>query len=234
MGPENINFFILASSLLALFIYLLLMVQLPEKLLRAKMGLSVMTAGVLGNGIDRFIFQMTTDFISLPGLHFAFNFADICLWTGLLLYLWIFLNNYVLENEPRHRMKLLIIPSDQLRFARVLAGLFFCSGIIFGVFAAAFFKIYHLTSLFGGDKLLLDFFLTYLSFTSLLSGIFFFFCLHFSHRLMGPVYSFINHLKRKDAKNFKVRQGDFFTILEGQTKEDLSLVAMTTSSEHSS
>ena len=47
----------------------------------------LMIAGGIGNFIDRLLFQKVTDFIELEFMQFAiFNFADMCLVVGVILF----------------------------------------------------------------------------------------------------------------------------------------------------
>lgn len=71
------------AVIVGLFVYL---VRLPKKARLVRAGLALVVGGALGNFIDRALYGEVLDFITTPLLPWVFNFADIFINGGMLIF----------------------------------------------------------------------------------------------------------------------------------------------------
>ena len=94
MSFDNQIFYNLISAIIALVIILLLFIVIKSKRLE-KFSFSIIIGGALGNFYDRISYNAVPDFIDIhyKNFHwFTFNFADIFITMGIIIYLFSGLN----------------------------------------------------------------------------------------------------------------------------------------------
>ena len=94
MSFDNQIFYNLISAIIALVIILLLFYAIKSKRLE-KFSFSIIIGGALGNFYDRISYNAVPDFIDIhyKNFHwFTFNFADIFITMGIIIYLFSGLN----------------------------------------------------------------------------------------------------------------------------------------------
>jgi lipoprotein signal peptidase len=212
----NLNLAIVTSSILFLFLYFLLLIQLPKKIAASRLGLTLLTMGIVGNGIDRLLANKVTNiFVSM-------NLADLSFWAGLILFLYLFIKDRFFSKHQNNRSNMLILPKDQVRLSLIFSLLVLAAGLILGIFGAMFLNIHFVDYQLNGHLLLKKYIFLHIGVTFALSLMFFIFCIFFSHKLAGPVFGFLNYLKRNDGVmkgEFRSRDRDFFHALEDFDRE---------------
>lgn len=217
----NLNLAIVIFSILFMFLYFLLLIQLPRNVAASRLGLTLLGAGIVGNGIDRLMWSKTTDYFKLSS-NFTFNFSHVCLWAGLILFVYLFIKGKFLDKQREYRKSVFVLPKDQVRLSLVFSLLILAAGGILGIFGAMFLNIHFADSQLNAHLLLSKYIYLHAAVTITLSLMFFVFCLFFSHKLAGPVFGFLNYLKRNNGTlkgEFRTRENDFFRVLEEVDKE---------------
>lgn len=218
----NLNLTIVIFSILLLFLYFLVLIQLPKNVAASRLGLTFLVSGVVGNGIDRLVLNKTTDYLYLPVVNFSFNFADVCLWSGLILFAYLYIKGKISNRRLEYRQSILILSQDQLRLSFTFSLLILAAGLILGIFGAMFVSIHFADYHLNGHLLLLKYIYLHIGVTVTLSSMFFIFCLFYSHRLAGPVYGFLNYLRNNKGTlvgEFRSRDRDYFHAFEDTDKE---------------
>jgi lipoprotein signal peptidase len=218
----NLNLWIVIFTILAVFLYFLLLIQMPKQVAGSRLGLTLLVSGIAGNGIDRLFFNKTTDYINLSIIDYSFNFADVCLFGGILLFFYLFYKGWTREKRQELRKNILVLPKDQVRLAGTFSLLILSAGLILGIFGAMFINIHFADNQLNGHLLLKKYVFLHAAVSLTISLMFFVFCLFFSHRLAGPVFGFLAYLKRNNGSTkgeFRSRDRDFFRIFEEMDKE---------------
>ncbi len=216
---------VLSLSALSGFLFLIyvgLQLYLHPRLLGLKLGISSLTAGIMGNVIDKAARGWTIDWIAVPwfkGQQMAFNLADVFLWIGLGTILWwMFRRESDIWYPGEQRRQIWHHPVEQisfgLKFVAVVGGL--C--VMLGFFSYAFIQQIlqpfppEMAASFGRQYLVV------LGCLSLLfMGVAFLIGLWISHRMLGPVVAFERHVEEILAgknKEFRLREGDMLKKLE--------------------
>lgn len=201
-------------------LYILLMYVIPSRGRWLKFGLSFLVGGMLGNVIDKVVYGKTIDFIPFIMGDFGayFNLADVYLWTGAAITLWILLARDTLIWYPENvRGSYLIRPKEQLKSSFNLLLVVLCCAVVLGIFSYSFLAIVSEIDPETKRKVLWSFFLTYISLTGLLCVIAFIAGVIISHKSVGPLYALelyvTDMLSGKDRK-LKLRDGDNYKQLE--------------------
>lgn len=207
---KAVTFTTIGSLILATYVMCLWLVPIRSR--STLFGLSLLVSGIMGNVIDRFSHPGVIDFIAIRLEEFQgpyANFADFIQWPGyLLIALGIYRDSLYYWPSVDLRSRFLINPKLQIRVASLITLFSFFSGVISLVFAYTFFKAIN----FGID---LDglFFKLAFAMLAIISTLVFVSSLVLSHRIAGPVYSILRHLrealKGKDA-TFSLREKDEF------------------------
>ncbi len=203
---------ILISIFFALYFIYLSLFQINKTSIH--LGLVMVLAGVLGNYIDRIIYQEVLDFIHLKlySLSLLFNIADIFLFFGILLITFHLLKPSVVKSIWKDkRTRVFIFPSAQ----RKLAVIFMIinttsSGLIILI-------SYYLLKLYLPQSISFQFLTYALFFIITLNTIFYFVGIIIGKHFFGPLYALIEYQRRnqKDEQpSFKLRERDEFKILE--------------------
>lgn len=210
-----------------IFIYGILQHLLPAKLMRLRIGMTLLLGGILGNVTDRVINGSVTDFIVFGTPNFAtpaFNFADAIQWVGyILIVLALSENGALFWPNKNDRKQMWINPSFQLKYCAILVATGLAFAMITGVFAYTFLKM-TISDLVAGPSMLTQkrFLLPFLQIYFIISVAFvvasFLLGKVLSHRTAGPIYAFEKYmndlLEGKPRKKLKLRAGDEFKHLE--------------------
>ena len=97
-----------------MFLYLL-----NEKLFKLKLSISLLMGGILGNGIDKIIYNKTIDFIhfKLGVVSITYNFADVFQWVSVVVILfYLFKRDHLIWSPEDKRKSFLLYPREQLIF----------------------------------------------------------------------------------------------------------------------
>jgi lipoprotein signal peptidase len=167
------------------------------------LSLTVLQAGLVGNGIDRLSTGSVRDFIPLnfftPPL--VLNFADFYQWVALIAILFlIWLKPHAIWPKNNLRNRALIFPASQLRMSGVLV--LISSLIAFGTFLLMTAYLKSNAIEFNFEELLVCFLL----FLALVLLIVFIFGIRWSLRVYGPFRAVERYLKMGDG--FKLRAAD--------------------------
>jgi signal peptidase II len=216
------------SGFFILSLYAFLQFMVPVKVMRLRMGLSLLVGGILGNVLDRTYYGYVIDFISLQvgSIHTPiWNLADMIQWVGygLLIYS-LFKDGKELWPDQDVRNKFWINKSFQLKYAFI----FIASGVLVSlvcmVFSYTYFKI-ALKELGVYESheeytraFLISFGILVLAFSVSLFAV----AKFISHRIAGPIYAFERFLDAaldgkgldEEKRALQLRAGDDFKHLE--------------------
>ena len=203
------------------FIYLILIVLLASELVMLKIGLGLLTGGILGNVIDRALHGGTLDFIplnipSLPPI--VFNPADVFQWIGAAL---IAINLFTKEDSiwypDNQRGFSLINKKEQIKFALKFSALSLCTCLIIGIFSFSYFTLTLQANMIESRSTVIAFAISYVSITLFFAVVTFLAGLVLSQRTAGPLYAFekyVEDLLAGEDRELKLREGDNFRHLE--------------------
>lgn len=203
----------LGATILCSFALVLIIVPINSLWLR--IGVSILTGGIIGNVTDRFVHGAVIDFIavkygasSTPYL----NVADIFQWIGYAsIWYGLYLDSQYYWPKKDWRNKFFINPKFQLRTGFLMGIFSFFTGFILLAFGFSFFqgnleneniKFY----LYTGSVLIL-----------LMSLILFVLGVIISHRIAGPIYAihrYLNDSLSGKHYKFKLRENDEFKEIE--------------------
>jgi signal peptidase II len=211
-----------------IFIYGVIQHLLPSRLMRLRIGMSVLLGGILGNVMDRILDGSVVDFIVIGSPSYtspAFNFADAVQWVG---YIWIVLalskDGALFWPDENARKRKWINPEFQMKYCLILMANGLAFAMISGVFTYTFLKM-TITDLVPGPSTLFTqtrFLIPFLQIYSIISVAFavglFLLGKVLSHRTAGPVYAFEKYmddlLAGHPPRHLKFRAGDEFKHLE--------------------
>jgi signal peptidase II len=205
---------------LVFFIYIFLMYIIPLRAQLLKYGLSFLVGGMLGNVIDKIVYGKTIDFIPFNffGINAVFNMADIFLWIGAALVLFIILGKEKLVWYPdSSRGNFLVIPREQYKVGLSFMLVSFCCSLILCIFSFSFFNTTVSPFVEGKDHLMLTYFMTYSIITLLFCSMAFLAGIVIGHKSAGPVYAFelyVNDLIEGKDRKLTLREGDNYKNLE--------------------
>lgn len=216
------------SGFFILSLYAFLQFMVPVKVMRLRMGLSLLVGGILGNVLDRTYYGFVVDFISFQFGSFhtpIWNLADMIQWVGYSMLIYsLYKDGKELWPDEDSRNKFWINKKFQLKYALI----FITSGVLISlicmVFSYTYFKL-ALTELGVYDDhleytkaFLLSFGILVLAFSICLFSV----AKFISHRIAGPVYAFERFLDAaldgkgldEERKALQLRAGDDFRHLE--------------------
>ena len=216
------------SGFFILSLYAFLQFLVPVKVMRLRLGLSLLVGGILGNVLDRTYYGFVVDFISFQFGTFhtpIWNMADMIQWVGYgLLIFSLYKDGKELWPDQDYRNKFWINKKFQLKYAFI----FITSGVLISlicmVFSYTYFKL-ALTELGVYDghaeytkAFLVSFGILVLAFSITLFAV----AKFISHRIAGPVYAFERFLSAaldgkgldEETKALQLRAGDDFRHLE--------------------
>lgn len=216
---------------------------LPGRLIGLRLGFSFLLAGVLGNVIDRLLFDYVIDFIifgSKENIYFVFNVADISEITGLILIFHNVIKNFeTLWPKNNKRKQTWVNPAFQIRFILLNLTLISSFSVVSFVFTYTFFKV-SLNEYLGQNNEIKEhifqlFLRLYLLINIVLFLCYFAITLIASHRIAGPIYAFKKYigelLKHSNLgeynKHLVLRENDEFedlVLLSKEIKDSLSVV----------
>ena len=221
--PEMLSIFSAVLGVFILSIYFFILYLAPLKAKGARIGLSLIMGGILGNITDRVLYGQVIDFISFHSENaqnfYFFNLADILQWPGLVIILKsIYLDQEFISDENNQRLSFWINRSYQLKFFLILISIMFFISLCFLVFTYTFLNhVLHVN-----HQQMMGYLLTF-------TMIFFIFCIlmfyvgkYLSHRTAGPIYAFERFLKAlgtDSETDLKLRKDDDFKHLETVAKE---------------
>jgi signal peptidase II len=218
------------SGFFILSLYAFIQFILPVRVMKLRLGLSLLVGGIISNVLDRSYYGYVLDFIALKigAWHSPiWNIADMIQWVGYFFVVYaIFKNSQELWPDKNGRRRFWINKRFQLKYAMV----FITSGLLIAlicmVFSYTYFKISlqelglyqaHDTAEYT-RAFLYSFIILILTFSVAL----FSFAKFISHRTAGPIYAFERFLiaalegqgLEEDVKALKLRAGDDFKNLE--------------------
>lgn len=203
-----------AAILFILYTLLLLIIPLRAKILN--FGLSILMGGMLGNVIDKLTYGYTIDFIPFSIGHFSvvYNLADVFIWAGSLVVLWVvFRRDRLIWFEGSSRKLYMINPKEQLRYGFQVTLIVFNTCLLLGFFSYSFIQTY----LPRKNAIMTPFALAFSSITAFLCLLSFLTGIFLSHRSSGAVYAFevfVNDLILGKDRDFKLRERDHYQHLQ--------------------
>jgi signal peptidase II len=222
--PDNIRIVALGCFAgIVFFLYIFLMYIIPARGELLKYGLSFLVGGMFGNVIDKIMYGKTVDFIPFNyfGIHAVFNMADVFLWLGTAMVMFIILGKEKLVWYPDSaRGSFLIWPKEQYKVGLNFSLVVFSCSLILGIFSYSFFNTTVAPFVDGKQHLMLTYFMTYAMITLLFCSMAFLAGIVISHKSAGPLYAFESYvddlIQGKDRK---------LTFREGDNYKDLEMVA---------
>lgn len=218
------------SGFFLLSIYCFLQYIIPIRILKLRIGLSLLIGGILGNVIDRTLLGFVVDFLAVQvfGWHSpVWNAADMIQWIGYILIMYSLLKDgHLLWPDQNIRNTFWVNKKFQIKYAIV----FMLTGILLTlislVFSYTYLKI-TLTEVYGQNLAAVNqyteaFMYSFLLLVLAFSATLFIIAKIISHRIAGPVYAFERFLNEilegkgltKTGRALKLRAGDDFTHLE--------------------
>lgn len=202
------------------FIYLLLAFLLADELISLKVGLGLLTGGILGNVVDRALHGGTLDFIPLSfmgNVFVYFNPADLFQWIGAILILInIFKNDNAIWYPENQRSFVLVNPKEQIKFAIKFMAISFSTCLILGIFSISYLTL-TLNSISAYSRsTVLGFSISYLAISLCFNCLTFLAGIILSQRTAGPLYAFekyVESLLSGERKDLKLREGDNYQDL---------------------
>lgn len=216
-SPDELRIVALGSIGALLFIiYLLLLYILPLRARFFKLAVSVLMGGLIGNVIDKLSIGTTRDFIpfKLGSFHYVFNLADVFLWLGTLVVIWILLRkDYLLWYDKTSRRRFFVYPGEQLALAAQITLITFNACLLLGIFSFAVIKILVPPEIVKP----IPFMIALISLSTFLCALSFFTGILMGLRRLGPLYAFdlfVNDLTAGKVRDLKLREGDHYRHLE--------------------
>ncbi|MCM2353419.1 MAG: signal peptidase II [Pseudobdellovibrio sp.] len=216
------------SGFFILSLYAFLQFMVPVKVMRLRLGLSLLVGGILGNVLDRTYYGYVLDFISMKISNYhtpIWNVADMIQWVGYALLIYsLFKDGKLLWPDQDYRNKFWINKRFQLKYAFIFIGTGVLVSLVCMVFSYTYFKIalkelgvyesheeYTKAFLYSFGILVLAFSIVLFSVAKFIS-----------HRIAGPVYAFERFLSAaldgkgldEEKKALQLRAGDDFKHLE--------------------
>lgn len=229
--PSFLRVVILSTSgFFILSVYFFIQFIFPLKVLRLRIGFSILVAGILGNVVDRTLYGYVIDFIGLSIGQFQspiWNLADMLQWVGYGI---VSYSMYKDKNEiwPEHESRNIfwINKKFQIKFALI----YIVSGLLLATICMAFSYTYLKTTFedlgYGNalinDQYLTTFFFSYLVILFIFVLFLFSFSKYISHRIAGPLFSFERYIEeliqsnhsQNENSHLKLRMDDEFKNLE--------------------
>ena len=223
------NFFIhsvLTAGILTLciFIYLVLIMYMPEKLNKMLWGLTFISAGIISNLMDKIRYGFVFDFISFQFSYLKniyFNFADVIQLIGWFIVI-IFGVKYRKFIFRKHELRnTLIVFKDQYYLISFVSWITICVCIIFFLFN---YQYINLISEQSARPDTVDFFLYYGLVVSLVIIVpITITTVYLSNKIYGPVYAFERHMRAvmrgEKIPPLKLRDKDHMKHLEKLSRE---------------
>lgn len=216
------------SGFFILCLYAFLQFMVPVKVMRLRIGLSLLVGGILGNVLDRTYYGFVVDFISLQYKSFhtpIWNVADMIQWVGYSLLIYsLFKDGKELWPDEDSRNKFWINKKFQLKYAAIFISTGVLVSLVCMVFSYTYFQIalkelgvYESHTEYT-KAFLISFGILVLAFSVALFGV----AKFISHRIAGPVYAFERFLSaaidgkglEEEKKALQLRAGDDFKHLE--------------------
>lgn len=213
------------SGAFLIFVFAIIQFFLPDRVMKLRIGLSILLGGILGNVTDRILYGSIIDFLVVgkgESISPAFNVADALQWVGygLIVYIVLFQADRI-WHEDNKRNKLWIDPKYQFKYSAILASVSIWFSLVSGVYSYTFMKVMINESILYGagrtEKYLLPFVVILVILSISFSFTLFLIGRHLSHRSVGPIFGFrryIQDLKEGKLYKFKLRKHDEFKYLE--------------------
>lgn len=219
--PDNIRIVALGCFAgIVFFLYVFLLYIIPSRAKFLKYGLSLLVGGMFGNVIDKILFGKTVDFIPFRyfGIEAVFNMADVFLWSGTSVVMYIILGKDKLVWYPESsRGNFLIWPKEQYKVGLNFSLVVFSCSLVLGIFSFSFFNTTVAPFITSKEHLMLTYFMTYSMITLLFCSMAFLAGIVISHKSAGPLYAFelyVDDLIEGKDRKLSFREGDNYKDLE--------------------
>jgi signal peptidase II len=203
------------------FTFFVLIILLSAELITLKIGLGLLSGGVLGNVIDRAIHGGTLDFIPMTLPYFDvifFNPADAFQWIGaIIIAIKIFTAEKIIWYPENQRGFSLINKKEQIKFALKFSLISLCTCLVLGLFGISFLTLTLQSMGIQSNSPTIAFAISFLTITLLFTFIAFTTGLILSQRTAGPLYAFekyVEELLLGEDRELKLREGDNYKHLE--------------------
>src|SRR5690606_8125317 len=121
------------------------------------------------------------------GIHAVFNLADVFLWSGALLVLYVVLRKEkLIWYHSSTRGRYIISPQEQFKVGLNYTLVVFCSALVLGIFSFSFFNTTVTPMVEGKDRLMFTYMITFFMITLLFCTLAFFAGVILSHKSAGP------------------------------------------------
>ena len=219
--PANLTLVTLTSvGGVLVFIYLIMILILSSELISLKIGLGLLSGGILGNVVDRALHGGTLDFIPLTLLdhtYVYFNPADLFQWLGAILILFnIFKRDQIIWYPENQRTFGLVNPKEQLKFAFKFSLISFSSCLVLGIFSLSYLTLTLKQVSLEVTSTIWAFAISYLAISFIFTLMAFISGIILSNKSAGPLYAFekyVESLLKGERKELKLREGDNYQHL---------------------
>lgn len=226
-SPDELRVVALGSFGAILFtLYLLLLYMLPARARYFKLAVSMLMGGLIGNVIDKLSIGTTRDFIPFPlrSIYYVFNLADVFLWVGTLVVLWILIKkDYLLWYDNSNRRRIIIFPGEQLALAAQVTLISFNACLLLGIFSFTIIKTLVPPEIVRP----IPFVLAIISLSALVCSLSFLTGILMGLRRLGPLYAFdlfVRDISEGKDRELKLREGDHYRHLEATASRIKSLI----------
>ena len=200
-------------SLISVYFY----TYLSRELSLIRWGITVMLAGIFGNGLEKLFYNHVIDYANInlyPFQSYYFNFSDALQLIGLIIVISeIFKKQEIIWFPNLRRQKILIYKDIQISIAIKILGIVLIGNLTQLVLA---FALLFPRMQAGSDDLQIVFLLSFTVLNLIMIPIIGYFLLKELLKCIGPIYAMERHLKNEalDGRALKLRKTDYFESLE--------------------
>jgi signal peptidase II len=219
--PDQLKVIALSSMFgFIFFVYITLIYILNSQIFKLKIGLSLFTAGIFGNVLDKMLLGKSIDFIpiNIGNIQIVYNLADAFQWIGVIIIAFLIITSdrhiWFPENQ---RGTYLINPKEQLLFALKFSVISFCASLILGIYCYTYLRVTLISKGFQTGEEMVLFSICFISIALTFGLIVFLAGVVISHRTAGPLYAFelyVEDLLGGVDRKLNLREGDNYKHLE--------------------
>ena len=200
-------------SLISVYFYTFL----SRELTLIRWGLTVMLAGIFGNGLEKLFYNHVIDYANIdlyPFQSYYFNFSDALQLIGLIIVISeVFKKQEIIWFPNLRRQKILIYKDIQISIAIKILGIVLIGNLTQLVLA---FALLFPRMQSGSDDLQILFLMSFVILNLIMIPIIGYFLLKELLKCIGPIYAIERHLNNVDldGQPIKLRKTDYFASLE--------------------
>jgi signal peptidase II len=182
-----------------------------------RLGMTLLLAGIIGNGLEKIFCNFVVDYLSIDVLfikNYIFNFSDFIQLCGLVIIIKeIFKHQDMIWFPNLRRQKILIYKEIQISFTLKILGIVFIGNLTQLILTTTL-LFPHLNS--GSEDFKDLYIICFIILNLIMLPILGYYLVKELLRCIGPVYALERHLSTpsNDGEHIKLRQSDYFSSLE--------------------